>query len=306
MIRLTAALNAALTHTRSAATRAVARAARTALAHPHTHTQSTSTAHVSLSLSPLPLHRRIAIMSAVAAPLSADAQIAKVTEKFGALSIPLRLTAHEAVNTVDEFKASAAGQLSGRGAKCLFVKDKKKQLYLLVAANDAAVNLGALAKSLGVAGGPMRMESADALLATLGVQQGAVTPLALVNDQAKSVVLLLDATLDKADMINVHPLTNTATVQITPAELRAYVAATGHEVKVVDLAAMAADAAAAAPADKAAKPAKPAKAAKEAKPAAAPVSGNQGGILAKKDTDFHNWSAQTELRGLCIAEGRAA
>lgn len=236
-------------------------------------------------------------MSSVAAPLSSDEQIAKVTEKFAGLSIPLRLTAHEAVNTVDEFKASAAGQLSGRGAKCLFVKDKKKQLYLLVAANDAAVNLGALAKSLGVAGGPMRMESADALLSTLGVQQGAVTPLALVNDQAKSVVLLLDATLDKADMINVHPLTNTATVQITPAELRTFVAATGHEVKIVDLAAMAADAPAA-PADKAAKPAKPAKAAKEAKPAAAAPSGNQSGILAKKETDFHNWSVHTEIAGL--------
>jgi prolyl-tRNA synthetase len=212
------------------------------------------------------------------------------------------LTEHEAVPTVEAFKASAAGKLSGIGAKNLFLKDKKKQLYLLVAANDAAVNLGALTKSLGIAGGPMRMEGAESLLATLGVQPGAVTPLAVINDAKKSVQVLLDAKLDKAEFINVHPLVNTATVQVTPAELRTLLQSTGHEVKIVDLAALAAEAGAApaAGAEKAAKPAKAPKEPKAAAAAAAAPAGNQGGILAKKETDFHNWYSQVVIKSELI------
>jgi len=254
-----------------------------------------------------------AAAAAPAAPVESAADISskleKVQKRFGELSIEWRVTKHEPVPTVEAFRASAAGALSGLGAKNLFLKDKKKQLWLLVAANDAPVNLGALTKSLGIAGGPMRMEGADALLATLGVLPGAVTPLAVINDTKTAVKVLLDSKLDTAEFINVHPLTNTATVQVTPAELRKLFAATGHECKVVDLAALAAEeggaAAPAAGAAGGAKPAKPAKEAKPAKPAAgaaaaAAAAGNQGGIQAKKLTDFHNWYSEVVIKSELI------
>ena len=233
--------------------------------------------------------------AAAASSVDPVAQIAQIKAKFAELGIAWRVTEHEAVPDVAAFKASAAGALSGKGAKNLFVKDKKKQLYLVCAANDAQVNLGGLAKLMGVAGGPMRMEGADVLLSTLGVTPGSVTPLAVLNDDKNSVIVLLDAALDKAEFINVHPLVNTATVQVTPAELRQFVKATGHEMQVVDLAAIAGEAPAAGAAGaekpKAAKPAKPAAAAKAASSAASSsASGNQTGIQAKKETDFHNWS----------------
>jgi hypothetical protein len=61
--------------------------------------------------------------------------------------------------------------------------DKKKQLYVVVAAAENQVSLGDLAKALGVTGGPMRMESADVLLSTLGVTPNSVTPLAVMKDE---------------------------------------------------------------------------------------------------------------------------
>lgn len=257
--------------------------------------------------------RSFVSMSAPAAPAAASAsvdpvaQLAQMKAKFTELGLAWRVTEHEAVADVAAFKASAAGALSGKGAKNLFVKDKKKQLYLVCAANDAQVNLGGLAKLLGVAGGPMRMEGADVLLSTLGVTPGSVTPLAVINDAKKSVIVLLDSTLDKAEFINIHPLVNTATLQVTPAELKQFLKATGHELKIVDLASIAGEAAPAAGAGgaekpKAAKPAKPAAAAKAASSAASSssASGNQTGIQAKKETDFHNWYSEVVIKSELI------
>jgi ribosomal protein L12E/L44/L45/RPP1/RPP2 len=150
------------------------------------------------------------------------------------------------------------------------------------------------------------------LLSVLGVTQGSVTPLAVVNDPKKSVIVLLDAVLEKAEFINVHPLTNTATVQVTPAELKKFLAATGHELKIVDLAAIASEAPAAG-GDKpaAAKAAKPAKEAAKAAPkgkdasASSSSSGNLQGIQAKKDTDFHNWFENMRAQWKRCSSGHA-
>jgi Ala-tRNA(Pro) deacylase len=237
---------------------------------------------------------------------AAPVDFSKAKEEFTKQNLTWRLTEHAAVMNAEEHKA-AAGSLPGRLAKCLFVKDKKKQLYLVVAAAENQVNLGGLAKALGVTGGPMRMESAETLLATLGVAPGSVTPLAVMNDEKKSVVVILDKALEAAEFINVHPLVNTATVQVTPAELKTFIGKFGHKVEVLDLAALAAAAAADAPAAGAKDGAKPA--AKAAKPAvkkddkkddSASSGTAQLGITAKKETQFHDWYTQVVVRSELI------
>ena len=229
--------------------------------------------------------------------MSAD-PIARIEGEFKSQSIPFRVVSHAAVNNVEEHKA-ACPDLPGKLAKNLFVKDKKKQLYLIVAANDAQVNLGGLAKLLNA--GTMRMETPDALLATLGVTPGSVTPLAVINDEKKSVIVVLDSTLESAEFINVHPLINTATVSVTPAELKSYIAKFGQELKVVDLAAAAAPAAdAAASAPKPAKAAKPAKKEEKKDDGASSSGAAQLGITAKKATQFHDWYTQVVVRSELI------
>lgn len=59
-------------------------------------------------------------------------------------------------------------------------------------------------------------------------QPGSVTPLALLNDVAGEVTVVLDARLAAADAVWVHPLTNDRTTRIAGAELVHFLEATGH------------------------------------------------------------------------------
>ena len=61
--------------------------------------------------------------------------------------------------------------------------------------------------------------SARRLGERLGVGPGAVSPLALINDGAAEVRVILDADVMTADVANFHPLTNDATTVIKPADL---------------------------------------------------------------------------------------
>jgi len=216
-----------------------------------------------------------------------DTCIKQVTDLFSSLSIPLRLSRHDAVPNVE---AHAAVGLTGQLVKNLFVKDKKKQLYLIVAAADSQVNLGGLAKHLGVSGGPLRMESGDVMAQVLGVAPGSVTPLALINDGEHKVQLILDQKLESHDTLLFHPLTNTATVTISSAELKQVLAKSGHEAKIVDFTALAAAAPAPA-ADGKTKP-KPAKEPKKKADASSSSGAQTLGISAKKESQFHDWYSQ--------------
>jgi Ala-tRNA(Pro) deacylase len=74
---------------------------------------------------------------------------------------------------------------------------------------------------------------------TLGVTPGSVTAFALINDRtAHRVRFVLDRTLAEAELVNFHPLTNTATTTISQAGFRKFLAAVGVAPLVVDFAAM--------------------------------------------------------------------
>ena len=74
-----------------------------------------------------------------------------------------------------------------------------------------------------------------------------MTPLALLNDTARGVELVLDVEL--ADqVVGVHPLVNTATVYVAAGDLMELARGHGNPVRVVDCGADAADDAGDAPA----------------------------------------------------------
>jgi Ala-tRNA(Pro) deacylase len=50
---------------------------------------------------------------------------------------------------------------------------------------------------------------------TLGVTPGSVTAFGLINDTERRVRFVLDRTLAEAELVNFHPLTNTATTTIS-------------------------------------------------------------------------------------------
>ena len=55
---------------------------------------------------------------------------------------------------------------------------------------------------------------------TLGVRPGSVTALGLINDTDRRITFVLDRRLWEADIVNFHPLTNTATTGLTQAMFR--------------------------------------------------------------------------------------
>src|SRR5947207_10517798 len=119
------------------------------------------------------------------------------------LGIAQRTVEHPAVFTVEQAKA-LRGDLPGHHVKNLFLRNKKEQMWLVVALEDRAIDLKRLGEALGA--GRLSFGSPERLKRHLGVEPGSVTPLALINDEAQAVQLVLDRGLADGTAINVHPL----------------------------------------------------------------------------------------------------
>lgn len=149
------------------------------------------------------------------------------------LNIQSRTITHEAVMTVEDNQAQR-GAVPGRHSKNLFLKDKKKQLWLVVADEDCPVDLKRLRRQLGVSN--LSFAKADALLDALGVLPGSVTPFAVINDPDQQVRVVLDKNLTGPGSVSFHPLVNTMTTTITGDDLLIFLRATSHEPLVIDFA----------------------------------------------------------------------
>ena len=139
---------------------------------------------------------------------------------------------HPPVFTVEEAKAHCA-HLPGGHCKSLFLKDKKGELFLLVALDSRPIELNAIAKRLGC--GRLSFGRPELLMAALGVTPGAVTPFALINDKARRVDVVLDAGMMQERLLNYHPLANTATTAIRPDDLRRFIVACGRRPRELEL-----------------------------------------------------------------------
>jgi Ala-tRNA(Pro) deacylase len=137
---------------------------------------------------------------------------------------------HPPVFTVEEARASR-GMVAGAHTKNLFLRDKKGALFLVVAPEDAAIELKSLHRLLG-ASGRFSFGSADLLRDTLGVAPGSVTPFAVMNDKAARVTVILDAALMTHQVLNFHPLVNTGTTTISREGLLRFLEATGHPARI--------------------------------------------------------------------------
>ena len=157
---------------------------------------------------------------------------ADLIARLDALGIATRTLEHPATFTVAESQLLEK-ELPGGHTKNLFLKSKKGELYLIVALYDAVIQLNALPKRLGCA--RLSFGSADLLGEVLGVPPGSVTPFALINDTRQRVIVILDATMMKHDLLNYHPLENTATTNIARDDLLRFIRACGHEPRILDV-----------------------------------------------------------------------
>ena len=142
------------------------------------------------------------------------------------LGIAHKTVTHPAVFTVEEGR-ELRGSIPGGHTKNLFLRDKKGAPYLVVASEDAAIELKSLHRLLG-ASGRFSFGSAELMRELLGVEPGSVTPFAAVNDTACRVTVVLDAAMMAQPVLNFHPLRNTGTTTISREGLLKFLEATGH------------------------------------------------------------------------------
>jgi Ala-tRNA(Pro) deacylase len=155
------------------------------------------------------------------------------------LQIRHSTVSHAPLFTVEQSQA-LRGSIPGGHTKNLFLKDKKGALFLVVALEDAAIELKGLHRRLGAAG-RFSFGAADLLRDVLGVEPGAVTPFAAMNDLEGRVTVVLDAAMMEHAVLNYHPLDNSMTTSIKGDDLVTFLEATGHRPRIVALAAEAVD-----------------------------------------------------------------
>jgi Ala-tRNA(Pro) deacylase len=140
---------------------------------------------------------------------------------------------HPAVYTVAE-AARHVPPLPGAKTKNLFLRDKPgSKHFLVVVAADKQVDLRRLSTTIGA--NRLSFASPERLRTHLGVEPGAVTLLAVVNDPGHRVEIFVDEDLWRSDAFQFHPLVNTATLVIPREEMRRLLELTGHRLNLVEV-----------------------------------------------------------------------
>ncbi|MEZ5680655.1 MAG: prolyl-tRNA synthetase associated domain-containing protein [Erythrobacter sp.] len=151
---------------------------------------------------------------------------------LASLAIPFSAHEHVAVFTVEESRKVDA-DIPGAHTKNLFLKDAGGDFWLVTVPARARVDLKALPAAIGCK--RVSFGKADDMERLLGIAPGSVTPLAMINARPYSVSVVLDASLAKAERVNVHPLRNTATLGLSGAHILDLLTHWGHEPRVAEI-----------------------------------------------------------------------
>ncbi len=120
-------------------------------------------------------------------------------------------------------------------AKNLFVRDDKKQRYILITVKgEKRVDLKAFRYAHQMR--PLGFATAEELMDKLGLIPGAVTPLGALNDQEGAVQVFIDRELsEEPGLVAVHPNDNTATVLLKTEDLIRVLRENGHTAETTEL-----------------------------------------------------------------------
>jgi len=148
------------------------------------------------------------------------------------LGIACETHAHPPLFTVEQSRA-LRGDLPGAHIKNLFLRDKKRRMWLVTALESREVDLKALRRRLG-AQGNLSFGNAELLMEMLGVIPGAVTPFAVINDRGGNVTMVLDRALLGQPVVNAHPLRNDRTSALAADDLVRFLEAEAHPPVIID------------------------------------------------------------------------
>lgn len=149
---------------------------------------------------------------------------------FDKLGISTTTEDHQPVFTVEEAQ-KVHGNIEGGHCKNLFCKDEKGGLWLIVALEDAHIDLKAAKDK--ISSKRLTFGKPELLLEILGIEPGSVTPFGLINDINVKTNVILDEAMMRHQKLNFHPLKNDATTTIAAPDLITFIKACGHSPRIV-------------------------------------------------------------------------
>ena len=161
--------------------------------------------------------------------LKTQEELLNVLDKIG-----IEYTNHEhpAVYTVEEADRHHEG-IDGVHSKNLFFKDRKKNLILIVTLSDKPIKIKEVEKKIDTKG--LTFGKPELLAEVLGVIPGAVTPLAVINAKNHDLRVILDEEMMEHELLNFHPIVNTATTTITSKDLLKFMEHCNQGVEIIRL-----------------------------------------------------------------------
>jgi Ala-tRNA(Pro) deacylase len=148
------------------------------------------------------------------------------------LGIDYTLHEHAPVFTAQE-ALSVVGHIPGVHCKNLFLKDKADALWLVTLPDAKRADLKSLPEKIGSK--RLSFGNPALLMEALGVEPGSVTALALINDKMQRVQLVLDREMMEQELINLHPMVNTATITLRTTDLLRFSDALGRKPLLAQL-----------------------------------------------------------------------
>jgi Ala-tRNA(Pro) deacylase len=151
---------------------------------------------------------------------------------FNDNNIVFQLYEHPEVFTVNE-SAFLKTSIIGSHSKNLFLKNKKKQFFLVSVEDNKRVDLKALSKLYGKGG--LSFGSPEELKAMLNVMPGSVTPYGLMYDKHHHITFILDKDLIAYATVNFHPLRNDMTVSISVQDFLKFCTIIQHTPSIISI-----------------------------------------------------------------------
>lgn len=138
---------------------------------------------------------------------------------------------HPAVFTCEE--SEKLPPMPGFPTKNLFLRNEKGTQYFIVSVgHEKRVDLKELGKVLGA---KLSFGNPEMLKKYLGVEPGSVTLFGVIHDTDHKVEVIVDRVAWESEKMQCHPLVNTTTLAITPAELARFFAAAQHGYQILEV-----------------------------------------------------------------------
>lgn len=157
----------------------------------------------------------------------------QVYDALNMLEIPYERYEHVPVYTISEIDELNL-KMEGDHCKNLFVRNHNgHEHYLVLVSQEKRVDLKNIAAQIGSS--RLSFASEERLMKHLGLTPGSVTPMGLLNDKEKKVVVLIDEDLGNHKSICLHPNVNTASISISYDDLVKFLKWRGNEYRFVKI-----------------------------------------------------------------------